>query len=161
MKELRVIAAQEADRQTVANLIQLYLYDMTDEGVWPVGADGLYEYDFLERFWRYPYLLHVDGELAGFALVVDECPLTGEKPCWFMAEFFVLRGYRRNGIGRRAVAELLGRHPGRWHVAVMGSHPKADAFWDQVLRAQEGLVVSMLVFEGDVWRLRSFTRQAH
>lgn len=156
MSGLQVKSATEADRATVANLIQLYLYDMTDEGVWPVGADRRYEYDFLERFWQHPCLLRVDGELAGFALVIDECPLTGETPCWFMAEFFVLRGYRRRGIGRQAVAELLARHPGRWHVAVTRNHVRSESFWSQVLDDRAGLAARDLTFEGDEWRLRSF-----
>ena len=156
MSGLQVISATAADRTTIANLIQLYLYDMTDEGVWPIGADGRYEYGFLERFWQHPYLLRVDGELAGFALVIEECPLTGETPCWFMAEFFVLRGYRGRGIGRQAVAELLRRHPGQWHIAVTRSHVRSESFWSRLLDDRPGLAARDLTFEGDEWRLRSF-----
>jgi predicted acetyltransferase len=156
MSTLEVVPATEDDRETIANLIQLYLYDMTDEGVWPIGADGRYGYDLLDRFWQHPYLLRANGELAGFALVMDECPLTGERPCWFMAEFFVLRGYRRQGIGREAVAELLRRHAGRWHVAVTRSHVRSEAFWAGVLGGFPGLTERELTFEGDAWRLRSF-----
>ena len=155
MSGVEVIPAVGSDKATIANLIQLYLYDMTDEGVWPIGEDGRYSYDFLERFWRHPYLLRSEGALAGFALVVDECPLTGEKPCWFMAEFFVMRGYRRKGVGRQAVAHLLGRHPGRWHVAVMESHQRAEAFWTDALRGQ-GVDIHGMLFEGNAWRLRRF-----
>ena len=156
MSGIEVVPAAEADKATIANLIQLYLYDMTDEGVWPIGADGRYAYDFLERFWLHPYLLRADGELAGFALVIDACPLTGEAPCWFMAEFFVLRGYRRRGIGRQAVADLLARHPGRWHVAVTRSHVRSEAFWARARDGRVGLATRELNFEGEEWRLRSF-----
>jgi predicted acetyltransferase len=159
MSSVEIIGAGDGDRATIANLIQLYLYDMTDEGQWPIGEDGRYEYDFLERFWRYPYLLRVGGALAGFALVIDECPLTGETPCWFMAEFFVMRGYRRKGVGRQAVGQLLSRHTGRWHIAVMESHPRAEAFWTDALRGQVAEMRPML-FEGDSWRMRSFEQQA-
>jgi predicted acetyltransferase len=156
MSGLEVVPAMAADKETIANLIQLYLYDMTDEGVWPIGADGRYAYEFLERFWQHPYLLRLDGELAGFALVIDKCVLTGEKPCWFMAEFFVLRGYRRRGIGRQAVAGVLARHPGRWHVAATHSHVRSEAFWARALDGRVGLATRELTFEGEEWRLRSF-----
>jgi predicted acetyltransferase len=160
MSGLEIIPASEADRATIVNLIQLYLYDMTDEGVWPIGDDGRYEYGLLDRFWRYPYLVRIDGALAGLALVIDECPLTGERPCWFMAEFFVMRGYRRRGVGREVIADLLRRHAGKWHVAVMTSHPRAEAFWAEALRGQE-VDMRSLSSEGEEWRLRSFVTESH
>lgn len=93
-------------------LMQLYLYDMTDSMPFPVGSDGRFEYGFLDRFWRFPYLIYAGEEIAGFALVIDECPLTGRKPCWFMAEFFVLKAHRRKGTGHAALRAALALHPG-------------------------------------------------
>ena len=61
--------ATTADRPVIANLIQLYLYDMTEFMPFPVGADGRFEYGFLDRFWRHPYFILQDEEIAGFALV--------------------------------------------------------------------------------------------
>ena len=70
---ITIVPATLDQKQLVANLIQLYLYDMTESMPFPVGADGRFEYDFLHRFWRFPYLIHSDDEIAGFALVVDQC----------------------------------------------------------------------------------------
>jgi predicted acetyltransferase len=155
MSGLEVVAATEADRATIASLVQLYLYDMTDEGVWPIGGDGRYEYDLLDRFWQHPYLLRIDGAPAGFALVIGECPLTGEKPCWFMAEFFVMRGYRRQGFGRQAATELLARHPGPWHIAVMQSHARAASFWNTAL-SNRGVTTRTVQFDDADWHLHAF-----
>lgn len=155
MSTLSVFPATAVDRPAIENLIQLYLYDMTDEGVWPIGDDGRYGYDLLDRFWQCPYLLRVDGELAGFALVIDECPLTGDKPRWFMAEFFILRGYRRQGHGSRALADLFARHPGTWHIGVMHSHPKAVAFWDSAL-SDRATSVRTVHFDNTDWHLHRF-----
>jgi predicted acetyltransferase len=46
-----------------------------------------------------------------------------------MAEFFVMRKYRRMGIGRRAAIEVLGRFPGSWQVRQQLSNPAATTFW--------------------------------
>jgi predicted acetyltransferase len=155
MTETTVTPAGDDQRPVIANLIQLYLYDMTDSMPFPVGADGRFEYDFFDRFWRFPYLIHVGGELAGFALVIDECPLTGRRPCWFMAEFFVLKAYRRRGAGRTALTAILQEHPGDWHIGVPKANQPAQAFWGRALTPYQPSAKD-IVFEHDNWRLNAF-----
>ena len=46
--------AKGDDKSAIANLIQLYLHDMTEFMPFPVGSDGRFEYGFLDRFWRHP-----------------------------------------------------------------------------------------------------------
>ena len=109
-----LVAARHEQRLLIENLIQLYLYDMTSFMPFPVGLDGRFEYDFLDRFWRHPYLIMVGDEIAGFALVVDECPLTGRQP------FLYLRRIGGVGLpGRRWVPHwrgipATGTLPYRW-----------------------------------------------
>jgi predicted acetyltransferase len=156
MTDITILPATDTHKPVVANLIQLYLYDMTESMPFPVGPDGRFEYDFLERFWRFPYLLHAGEEIAGFALVIDDCPLTGRAPCWFMAEFFVLKAYRRQGVGQGALAAILQAHPGDWHIGVPGANLPAQAFWGSSLAPQQPQVRD-IVFEGDDWRLNAFS----
>lgn len=135
---LEVRKAAGTERPIIEQLIQLYLYDMASEHPWPLEPNGRYAYDFLDRFWQHPYLLHTNGELAGFALVIRGCPITGRADCWFMAELFVLRPYRRQGLGAEATRQLLANHPGAWHVAVLQSNQPALAFWNRALRVPTG-----------------------
>lgn len=156
MTPISLVPASADQRSVVANLIQLYLHDMTDFMPFPVGSDGRFEYGFLDRFWRYPYLITHADEIAGFALVVDECPLTGRAPCWFMAEFFLLRAYRGKGLATAAVNLALANHPGQWHIAVPHANPVAQAFWSKALTRQ--FVHSRnITFEDDAWLLNEFT----
>lgn len=155
MTETTVTPARQDQRSVIANLIQLYLYDMTESMPFPVGADGRFEYGFLERFWRFPYLIYVGDELAGFALVIDECPLTGRNPCWFMAEFFILKAYRRTGVGQAALNAALALHAGDWHIAVPLQNERALAFWGNVLLRWTP-VMQDVNFDGDQWVLRTF-----
>ncbi|PXA88389.1 hypothetical protein DMC47_30265 [Nostoc sp. 3335mG] len=152
---IRLATARPDQQSVVANLIQLYLHDMTEFMPFPVGADGRYEYAFLDRFWRFPYFIMSGDEIAGFALVVDECPLTGRAPCWFMAEFFVLRACRGKGVGRAAVSQALAAHPGQWHIAVPNANRDAQRFWPRAL-ANRQLRSRDIEFEGDRWRLHEF-----
>ena len=148
------VSASQADREIVSNLLQLYLYDMASMDFFPIKPNGLYDYDYLDRFWEHPYLLYESEALAGFALVISHCPITQKSPCWFMAEFFVLRPYRRKKLGRRAVEEILARHPGYWHVANIIDNVTADAFWSKSLMSD--MSERRLSFDGRDWTLRSF-----
>lgn len=153
---IRLVPATADQRPLIANLIQLYLYDMTESMPFPVGADGRFDYDFLDRFWRFPYLIHAADEIAGFALIIDACPLTGRTPCWFMAEFFVLRAYRRRGLGQGALEAILQRHPGDWHIGVPLANLPALAFWGRALAPRQP-IQHEIAFDGDNWRLNAFT----
>jgi predicted acetyltransferase len=156
MNQIRLVAADQSSKPLIANLIQLYLYDMTESMPFPIGLDGRFEYDFLDRFWRFPDLIHAGNDIAGFALVIDECPLTDRKPCFFMAEFFVLKAYRRRGIGQAALAAVTARHPGDWHIGVPLANQPAQAFWGHALIPYRP-VTNDITFEDDDWRLNAFT----
>lgn len=155
MTSVTLRPAAPSDKPAIANLIQLYLHDMTEFMPFPVGADGRFGYDFLEHFWRHPYFILSGDEIAGFALVIDECPLTGRAPCWFMAEFFVMRAYRGRGTGRAALDLALAAHPGPWHLAVPHANRAAEAFWARSLAPRDP-VTRDIHFDGDDWRLRAF-----
>lgn len=153
--QLQIIPATQADRSVLAHLIQLYLYDMAAQTPFEIGADGLYNYTLLDDFWQFPYLIYAQKQLVGFALVLDHCPITGQSPCWFMAEYFVLRPYRGQGIGRRAFADICARHTGQWHIAVQVQNSLADQFWHSALPAGEVRLFGA-EFDNAKWQVRAF-----
>lgn len=149
-----IAPAGDNDRATIESLIQLYLYDMAAVHPFAIRDDGTYEYDLLDRFWQHPYLIRVAGELAGFALVIDGCPITGRTPCWFMAEFFVLRPLRRRSVGRGALKALLACHKGAWHIASQTTNPSAGRFWSRSVGADRTEFAAQ--FDGADWTVMSF-----
>lgn len=148
--------ATPADRPLLERLLEFYLYDMAELYRFPIGPDARYAYDRLDQFWQHPYLLTVGEDLAGLALVIDSCPLTGRTPCWFMAEFFVMRAYRRTGLGQAAARELIAAHPGAWHVGVIERNAAALAFWTRTL-AMDAPSVSQLTHDDEAWQLHALT----
>jgi predicted acetyltransferase len=50
-----------------------------------------------------------------------------------IAEFFVLRKYRRLGVGRQAALLLWHRLPGTWTVRVSEGNTGALSFWSEVV----------------------------
>ncbi len=135
-------AATSAARSVIANLMELYLYELSDVDGRPIGEDGCYGYATLDAYWceagRYPFLVRADGQLAGFALVMEQRLLDGASPGHLIAEFFVLRAHRRQGIGARVAAALFDRFPGPWLVSEHAGNARAVAFWRAVIGRYTG-----------------------
>lgn len=137
---VEVIAARVEDKPVIANLLQLYLYDFSEFAGWAVNDHGLFHYPRLDHYWteseRHPFLIRVEGELAGFALV--ETDDEDGKKVHHLAEFFVLRKFRRKGVGEAAARQLFDRLPGTWSVAQMDGNTAAKIFWRKVIDRYTG-----------------------
>jgi predicted acetyltransferase len=120
---LEVLPALPGELPILANLLELYAHDFSEFHELEMTADGRFGYGDLPLYWsepdRHAFLLKVDGSLAGFALVKRMSATAGDEIVWDMAEFFVVRGQRRRGIGVEAAKEVWRRFPGRWQVRVM------------------------------------------
>jgi predicted acetyltransferase len=120
----------------LANLLELYAYDFSEFHILDIGADGRFGYKYLPLYCepnRHPFLIRVDGKLAGLALVKRGSEISGNQTIWDMSEFFVLRGCRRRGIGMLAAQQVWRRFPGIWEVRVMQSNVLANLFWEQAI----------------------------
>jgi len=125
------------DRIKIANLFNYYVYDMSEFTGWSPGGSGLFVDDpeqiTIHEYWQneyyFPYVIKVDDELAGFALV----RMLNEKDCFDIGQFFVLRKFKGKGIGREAIEYLFRTHPGKWQVRVLVQNTGAKVFWDRVL----------------------------
>jgi predicted acetyltransferase len=127
---LEVRIANPDERLPLYRMLELYQHDLSD--IWDQDLDthGEYGYD-LNRYWKdsdcWPYLFLVEGKLAGFALVDRRVRIPGDD--FWMDQFFVLKKYRRQGIGNAAASAVLDTHPGYWQVGQMPANLAAQAFW--------------------------------
>jgi predicted acetyltransferase len=133
---IEVVPARLEDKPILGNLMELYQYDFSEFDGADVSEHGLYGYEYLDYYWtepgRYPYLVRVDGKLAGFALV-NRYSLLGRKDTRTVAEFFIMRKYRRRGVGALVAGRLFGLFPGKWEVAQVPENQAAQAFWRKVI----------------------------
>jgi predicted acetyltransferase len=141
MDGLTVAIADASERTVFDNLLQLYVHDFselfagTPRG--DVGDDGRYVVDIpIGNWWQHadhvPLLFRWHGKLAGFALL-NATTHSGARADHNIAEFFVLRKYRRMGIGAAAAQALFSRYPGRWEAAVMRANTGARRFWEAAI----------------------------
>ena len=137
---VELIEAGRELKPVVLNLGLYYLYDHSEALGFRCPEDGLFRTDVFEKYWaeadRRAFLVRVDGELAGFALVGPDG--TQPRSQYDVGEFFILRKFRRRGVGRRAAFELFDRLPGRWEVRVLVDNAAALAFWRAVLDRYTG-----------------------
>lgn len=56
-------------------------------------------------------------------MVCGFCYVSEDTDTLFMSEFFVMKKYRRQGIGKKAAIEVLQMHPGKWELTVHPNNP--------------------------------------
>ena len=156
--------ATSADAGLLANLLELYIHDISE--AFPqveLGPDGRFGYSKLPLYWsepevRFPFLIKSDGRVAGFAFPTRGSPATDDPNVFDIAEFFVLRRYRRAGVGRQGAALLWNRLPGRWIVRVSEGNPGAIPFWAGVIAEFANGTATQFTKPGKphAWRVFSF-----
>src|SRR3954454_2095869 len=129
-----------AERPVLDNLFQLYAYDWSDLVSLEVGRDGRFATPSLDAHWQegHPFLIRVECRLAGFVLIGTRSRLTGAPGVFDMAEFFVMRRYRRQGVGFAAASAAFARFPGRWEIRQRDENAAANVFWRRVLARSTG-----------------------
>lgn len=164
---LRVVSldpASEADSGLLSNLLELYIHDMSE--VFPhvqLGPDGRFGYSKLPLYWsepdrRFAFLIRCDGRIAGFVLATRGSPVVPDPNVLDVAEFFVLRQYRRGGTGSQAALLLWNRLPGTWIVRVLEKHRRALTFWRNTIATFTGgrFDERRLTTGPNDWRVLSF-----
>ena len=167
MVDPQSVELEVANRETarlLSNLLELYLHDMSEIFPIELGADGLFRYDRLPLYWsepekRFPFLIRSGGRLAGFALATRGSPASDDPEHLDVAEFFILRGWRRSGVGRRAAFLLWSRLPGQWVVRVSEANRAGLPFWHSTVRQYTGGAFSESTRPGSPhgWRVFMFT----
>lgn len=135
--QLRI--AEKEDLSTLQDLSLLYLYDMSRFcgflPDWKLPDNGIYKkLDFSIYFKepdRYPFLIYVDKEIAGFALINKVG--SHKKVDWNMAEFFIHAKFQGKNVGRHIAIKLFDQFAGLWEVCAIPENAKANVFWEQVI----------------------------
>ena len=160
--QVQVSPATPEEAPILANLLELYAHAFSEFHNVDLREDGRFGYSSLSLYWsepgRHPFLVRIDGKLAGFVLVKRGSEVSGKEAVWDVAEFFVVRGYRRRGLGTQVAHQVWRGLPGTWEVRIMQSNVSAHVFWASVISTFVGEVVQPARIEkdGECWTLFSF-----
>lgn len=137
--KVELIEVTESEKSVLRQLMELYAYDFSQFDGADVNEHGWYGYTYFDHYWtdesRHPFFIRVAGKLAGFVLVNEYCYVAKEAGTKSMAEFFVMRKYRRKGVGRSAAVQVFERFPGKWEVIQHGDNQPSKIFWEGVIGA--------------------------
>lgn len=133
----RYTPAGPEDHPRLLALLQLYAYDFSEHLLLDVADDGRFHLPSVSAKLSDPgnhaFVIRVGDQLAGFALVQTHSNLTGSAGVFDMAELFVMRRYRRCGVGEQVATGLFDAFRGPWEVRQRVEHPAATAFWRRVI----------------------------
>ncbi len=135
--DFELIKASWEYQNVINNLMQFYIYDFSEYNKSDVEENGLYaDYPYLEDYWkepnhRYPYVIKKNEKYVGFVLV--KFNESEERSYFSIAEFFILKKYRREGIGKAVANKIFNLHKGQWEVHQIESNKPAQIFWNKII----------------------------
>ena len=134
---IELLSAAPQDRSLLRQLYELYCHDFSPLTRADIGDDGYWTGDDFLAPWPgglRVFLIRVDGHWAGFAWVAVGGYVEPEATDHFlMDEFFVMRKYRRRGVGEWAAVCLFNQFSGVWEVGEIPENVEAQRFWRTVI----------------------------
>src|SRR5262249_28770604 len=123
LREVSLHVATANSAPILSSLLELYVHDLSGIFEIVIVADRRFRSDRLpldlsEPNTHFAFLVRIGTRLGGFALVTRGSPATDDPEDLDVAEFLILRLYRRSGIGRQAAFLLWNHLPGQWVVRV-------------------------------------------
>ncbi|WP_271853813.1 GNAT family N-acetyltransferase [Planococcus maritimus] len=136
--KLEIFQPTIIQKHVLQNLMELYQYDFSEFESADVNENGLYGYKYLDYYWtiptHLPFLIEVDGNLAGFALVREIASEDSSCSSYLkICEFFIMKKYRKEGIGKQAAFHIFDLFQGVWEVAELETNLPAQKFWRKTI----------------------------
>jgi predicted acetyltransferase len=135
VEKIEIVKATQNNNIVIARLLELYVYDFTEYMDFDVDEEGLFHYPF-EEYLSLPdhfiYLILVNGHYAGLVLMKLATNEQG-KSYYTIAEFFILKKYRKLGIGKKVASKILMDYPGHWMIYQSKNNIPAQIFWRKII----------------------------
>ncbi|MBE9005660.1 GNAT family N-acetyltransferase [Fortiea sp. LEGE XX443] len=132
---VEVLSASIYDKPLIQRMMELYQYDFSEFEDKELNEHGYFGYPYLDYYWvednRYPFIVRGDKKLAGFVLV-NQFTYTPDSQ-YSVAEFFILRKYRHQGIGKRVAFQVFDQFCGKWEIHQITTNTVAQKFWRSVI----------------------------
>jgi predicted acetyltransferase len=122
------------EKEVLKNLGEHYIYELSQYSSIDVNDFGLYDaLDDLDLYWtdedRHPFFIRVDNKLAGFILIFNDRQVKKIETNYSIDDFFVMYKYKRQGIGKYCINNILNKFNGKWQIWYHPRNEVAEKFW--------------------------------
>lgn len=124
-------------KSVFVQMMELYNYDFSEFSEADINEYGYFGYPRIDDYWneegRHPFFIRVDGKLAGLVLVRSCCEYNDLPNPHNIAEFFVMKKYRKMGVGKDVSMRIFDMFPGGWEISQWTKNLPAQRFWRKVV----------------------------
>ena len=119
--DIRLEKVEPCDKEILFRLLQYSLFEESISDGNEMNEDALFAYPWFDNYFteedREAFFIREQetGKLLGFAMVNAFMQKSDRGRS--IAEFLVIPGYRRMGIGKKAAALCFDRYKGNWEVS--------------------------------------------
>ncbi|WP_179281108.1 GNAT family N-acetyltransferase [Paenibacillus sp. XY044] len=135
---MKITRVEKSDKDILKQLIALFLHDLSEfnRDLEMNSSNGLFEFDVLDWFFEKdgltPYFIYKKDKIIGFILL-QSGPFSNQKFAdYVLNSFFILKKYRRQGLGKEACKAFFTQLPGRYAVSQIKTNTPAIQFWRNI-----------------------------
>jgi len=138
-----IVKVELNQKMILKNLMTLFLHDLSEfnEEQEFNQENGLFEFDVFEWFFEKeglsPYFITHEENIIG-VILLQSTPFTNPGQYDFLINsFFIIKKYRRKGLGKQAVLDLFQQRPGRYAIGQLSNNIPAIQFWRNIYKSIE------------------------
>lgn len=134
-ESVKLISVNSETKHILENLMSLYLHDLSEfADDLKIDVNGKFQYDGLELYITKdelkPYFIYLEDNIVGFVLV-NKGKYASKGIDFLVHEFFILKSFRRKGIGAIAIKKLINDNKGKYEVMQLVNNKTAINFWNK------------------------------
>ncbi|SCY56834.1 GNAT family N-acetyltransferase [Alkaliphilus peptidifermentans] len=152
--QMILVEAPYNKKGILKNLMSLYLHDLSmySDNL-DISDNGLFIYDGFDMFWDKdgltPLIIYYNDKIIGFILLTSS-PYVPKEVDYCVHELFILRRYRKLGIGTLAINKVIEKYRGKYYIVQLVKNKPAVEFWKKYYKINSiKYIEKEIVEEGD------------
>lgn len=159
--KIEVLEIDSSYKIIYSRLFELYWYQLSSFWGEDIGDNALFIDDegditncwdgkWEDKEMRYPFLIKVNGKIAGFA-IIDKLKFLNQNSGHEIGEFFILKKYSGKGIGKYVSKILFDKFKGKWEIRIHSQNIPGISFWKKVVKNYSNNKFEEISVNNEIW----------